>query len=36
MKNPFPVENMVQTTNEFEKLTIRSLEEILLDSEMEV
>lgn len=35
MKNPFPVENMLETINGFEKLTIRSLDEILLDSEME-
>ena len=35
MKNTFPVENMLQTIDEFEKLTIRSLDEILLESEME-
>ena len=35
MKNPFPVERLTEAINEFEKQTIRSLDEILLDSEME-
>ena len=35
MKNRFPVENMLQTIEDFERLTIRSLDEILLESEME-
>jgi len=35
MKNSFPVEGMLETIDNFEKLTIRSLDEILLESEME-
>ena len=35
MKNPFPVERLMETTNEFERLNVRCLDEILLDSEME-
>jgi polysaccharide pyruvyl transferase CsaB len=35
MKNTFPVDNMLNAINDFEKLTIRSLDEILLESEME-
>jgi len=35
MKNSFPVDGMIETINGFEKLTIRSLDEILLESEME-
>ena len=35
MKHPFPVENMEETINRFEKLTLQSLDEILLESEMQ-
>ena len=35
MKNPFPIESMMETIGDFEKQTIRSLDEILLDSEMD-
>ena len=35
MKNPFPVGHMEETINQFEKMTIQSLDEILLESEVE-
>ena len=35
MKNSFPVDNMMNTIDEFEKLGIRSLDELLLESEMD-